>query len=284
MKQFLIVLVLLSTTCFAQDTIITVSGDQIPAIVKNINSTEIEYKKASNPDGPSYISMEKDIAAIHYRNGTSDVFPVVAEGPAKTDDYYSAGSAAATSTTSMNMSHVKAAPAIVFYGLDFTNFSLLEEKRMNQGIQIRDMFPDWNMYFGKEVPEKTISRWFRKSHVEADRSVVDKLNAQTDPSRVVASGPSYDNMYEKIKKSVASYASYDTHKEGIGLVMNVEYFDKRRLETAVYFTFFDIATHGVISSERIIVKKNGAGKLVTYWGPGLVEAMKDYVDKKYKYL
>src|SRR5689334_18503709 len=146
----LLLLSLITFTCslFAQDTILLVNGERIPALVKNVGPSEIEYKKASNPDGPSYVSAKKDVKAIHYRNGTSDEFSTSAAVSSGNDDYYGAPSTTpVAAATSMNMSMVKAAPAIVFYGLDFTNFSLLEAKRINEGAQIRDLFPEWNMYF-----------------------------------------------------------------------------------------------------------------------------------------
>lgn len=269
------------TLTFAQDTIILRSGDKITAVVKSISSKEVEYKKAGNLEGPSYIAAKNDVKAIHYSNGTKDEFtevPVV-----KNDDYYS--SAPAGSSTNMNMSHVKMASEVIFYGMDFSNFSLIEPKRTDEGQKIRDIhFPEWNTYFSKEVPEKTLARWLRKQSVISDNTAVSKLNAQADPMKVAVASMNYGNMYEGIKKSIANYAAYDNRNSGIGFVINVEYFDRRKVESSFYFTFFDIATHSVISTERVSVRKAQGAGLTNFWGVSFLEAIKDYIDKKYKYL
>lgn len=285
MKKFLsLICFLFCLTSHAQDTIVTHSGDKIPAIVKSISSKEVEYKKAGNPDGPSYITAKNDVKAIHYSNGTKDEFgPPVAK---TNDDYYSAGGSATIAPASnMNMSQVKMASEIVFYGLDFSNFSLIEQKRTDEGQKIRDIhFPEWNTYFVKEIPEKTMARWLRKKNVTFDNSVVSKLNAQADPNKVAVASLNMGNMYESIKRSIAAYTTYDSRQQGIGFVINVEYFDRRKLETSAYFTFFDIATHSIISTERVSVRKAQGGGLTNFWGVGLFEVMKDYIDKKYKFL
>ncbi len=59
---------------FPQDTIITRSGQMIPARVNEVTQTEIKYRKPSNPDGPLYVMYKSDVVVIEYKNGTRDVF------------------------------------------------------------------------------------------------------------------------------------------------------------------------------------------------------------------
>lgn len=266
----------------AQDTIICTNGERILAQVKSISSTEIEYKKFDNPQGPSYLRGKSETKAIHYKNGTEDVFNT---STAVSTPVNNAGSAntVATGSTSLTMSNVFSANKITFYGFDFSNCVLIEPKRMAEGQKIKDTnFPEWNMFFQKEVPAKTLSRWLKKSFVDYDNTVISKVNAQADPAKVVGSGPNYFNMEEKIKTAVAQYAAFDTPKEGIGLVVNMDYFFKAKEETSAYFTFFDMSTHAVIRTEHITVNKVSGAGLTTYWGNSLVEAMKVYIDRRYK--
>lgn len=67
---------LISVNAFSQDTLITRAGEVIPAKVHEINSTEIKYKKPSNPDGPLYVISKDEVAVIEYKNGSKDVFPL----------------------------------------------------------------------------------------------------------------------------------------------------------------------------------------------------------------
>ena len=73
----------------AQDLIVRRDSARIEARVTEISPTEIRYKRASNPDGPTYVLPLGDVRSIRYANGEEEVFaPVSAprpeEAPAKT--------------------------------------------------------------------------------------------------------------------------------------------------------------------------------------------------------
>ena len=81
MKKLMIGLVLLAaTSAVAQDTIYTRNGETVAAKVYEITSTEIKYRKPSNPDGPLYVMSKDDVAVIEYKNGSKDVFQKDASG------------------------------------------------------------------------------------------------------------------------------------------------------------------------------------------------------------
>lgn len=61
-------------TALADDVIVTTSGTTIDAKVVEISDTDVKYKKASNPDGPTYSMKIASVARIDYDNGTSDIF------------------------------------------------------------------------------------------------------------------------------------------------------------------------------------------------------------------
>lgn len=50
------------------------NGDEICAIVKEVGTTDILYKKESNPDGPVYHLNIHDVLMILYPNGEKDIF------------------------------------------------------------------------------------------------------------------------------------------------------------------------------------------------------------------
>lgn len=58
----------------AQDVIVLRNGDIISAKVQKISKNEIEYKKASNLDGPTYTIEKNNVLAINYENGEKDQF------------------------------------------------------------------------------------------------------------------------------------------------------------------------------------------------------------------
>ena len=58
----------------AQDLIVKKDGSVIQAKVIKIGTSEVEYKKWSNQDGPQYSIAISDILAINYKNGEKETF------------------------------------------------------------------------------------------------------------------------------------------------------------------------------------------------------------------
>ena len=82
-KVFIIALtLLLCGAAMAQDVITLKNGDEINGKVTKVTPTEIEYKLASNPDGPTYTKAVSEIFMVKYENGQKDVFNNTPE-PAK---------------------------------------------------------------------------------------------------------------------------------------------------------------------------------------------------------
>ena len=76
MKIFIITLFCFSfiISTHAQDKIMFIDGTEILSKVKEINNTEIKYKLFDNQDGPTIITLKKNIFIIKYENGTKEVF------------------------------------------------------------------------------------------------------------------------------------------------------------------------------------------------------------------
>ena len=63
-----------SSYSFAQDLIVKKDGSVIQAKVTKVGTSEVEYKKWSNQDGPQYSMEIADILAINYKNGDKETF------------------------------------------------------------------------------------------------------------------------------------------------------------------------------------------------------------------
>lgn len=75
MKRFILsVLSVISISAFAQDVLIKRSGDELQVMVLKISTTEIEYKKWDNQEGPTYCVPKSEVFMIKYKNGDKDVF------------------------------------------------------------------------------------------------------------------------------------------------------------------------------------------------------------------
>jgi hypothetical protein len=61
---------------FAQDTIVKVNGEKIPANIIEINNDDIKYKRASMPDGAVFIINRSIVWKIIYRSGEVDIITI----------------------------------------------------------------------------------------------------------------------------------------------------------------------------------------------------------------
>lgn len=70
---------------YAQDTISLMNGQKIAAKVERIANGQVEYKKYTNPNGPTYVENDSKIGYIRYQNGEVEYYgmqepqPVVVE-------------------------------------------------------------------------------------------------------------------------------------------------------------------------------------------------------------
>jgi len=64
----------LSLLVFSQDIIMLRTGDEIKAIVSEVDINQIKYKNFENPNGPQYVIEKSKVFFIKYQNGTKDVF------------------------------------------------------------------------------------------------------------------------------------------------------------------------------------------------------------------
>ena len=58
----------------AQDLIVKINADSIRARVLEISPETVRYKRASNPDGPTYVLPVAEIASIVYANGERETY------------------------------------------------------------------------------------------------------------------------------------------------------------------------------------------------------------------
>ncbi len=66
----------------AQDTIIQTDGTKTIAVVQEVGTSEIKYKKyATLQSSPVYDISKYQVSAIHYADGTNDAFPALAPIP-----------------------------------------------------------------------------------------------------------------------------------------------------------------------------------------------------------
>ncbi len=83
-KLFIFVLMLTSLhQLFAQDIIKKRNGQEVKALVREVNPTEIKYVAFDNKNGPVYIVLKDEVEYIIYENGSKDEFTIAKPQPKK---------------------------------------------------------------------------------------------------------------------------------------------------------------------------------------------------------
>ena len=92
MRKILTILIVIlgCTATFAQDMIVKKDGSIIQSKVQKIGTQEVEYKKWTNQDGPTYSIAISDILAINYQNGEKETFETLNNSPTATMAAYAA--------------------------------------------------------------------------------------------------------------------------------------------------------------------------------------------------
>lgn len=84
MKKLFFILVgfAMCANAFASDVITLQNGEEIQAKVVEVSADEIKYKKASNPDGPTFVAKKSEIFMLKYENGEKEVYKNTPVAPA----------------------------------------------------------------------------------------------------------------------------------------------------------------------------------------------------------
>ncbi|HLC82181.1 MAG TPA: hypothetical protein VJI69_00025 [Bacteroidia bacterium] len=184
-------------------------------------------------------------------------------------------------STKLTINDVYSTNTIVYYGLDFSNFRLVEPDRINEGAEIRDVqFPAWNGFVMNTITMDKMAKWFKKTSVVYYAVPVTIANNKVADANVVVRLP-YKSDMATIQKTISEYQKPSNTNNKIGMVVSVEYFQKNTREASAYIIFFEISTGAIISSEKMTNKVANGNGLTAFWGQSCQFFIKDYYDMIY---
>jgi hypothetical protein len=161
---------------------------------------------------------------------------------------------------------------IVYCGLDFTKAKIIADDRIKAADVKTKWIPLWNNFI---ATKQNIFDW---------KKAMDKASIYYDPKAVDASNAAITTEDMKslnanvVKKEdaeslIASYKEGEK-KEGIGMVLVVESFDKPQNSGNFWMVFFDIKTKKVLFSEHCSGKAHGGG-VRDYWTGSVKDLIKE---------
>jgi hypothetical protein len=156
---------------------------------------------------------------------------------------------------------VKQASEIVYYGIDFTQLTVIGEDVYDPAEYVNKYFLAWNGVVRNEREKYLIGQVFKKANVEYDLDMIDQLNAKRDTKTIIVSAPTRVTE-DDLVKIVSGYKP--SQSEGVGLVFIAENFNKPGAVGTMWVVFFDIKTNSILMAKYMSAKPMGFG-VKNFW-------------------
>lgn len=162
---------------------------------------------------------------------------------------------------------------VTWLGLDFTGATLIgDRERWGAESDIRHLIEAWNNLILREHEKYDIARAIDKAQVEINIDATREHNANLD---VLAMYSDYQKGHFLLKPDAIETiaAGYDYKGlQGIGLMFNIETFNKLSEEGTFWVTFIDMGTKRVMLTERVTAPPRGFG-MRNYWAGSIYGAL-----------
>jgi hypothetical protein len=154
---------------------------------------------------------------------------------------------------------------VTWLGLDFSATNLIgDREKYGSESDVHHLLDAWNDLILKEADKYNVAKAIGRSKVENNFQAVKARNAELDALAMLTEDAA---AYVHLKTSDIDeiVASYDlSGLSGLGLMFNVESFNKKNEEGSIYITFIKLDSKEVLFTERITAPPGGAG-LRNFW-------------------
>ena len=164
-------------------------------------------------------------------------------------------------------------------GIDFSQAKIIgERERLPTDSQLKDMVVAWNDLMIKEASKYNVKKAFHKAEVITDFSSVLQHNEALDYNGMLLDNP-VDNAGFDTGTIQNIVGSYDFENlSGLGLMLNVESFDKPADKGTIWFTFINLENKEVLFTEQLTAPPAGRN-VRNFWG-STVFLMLEKIEKK----
>jgi hypothetical protein len=161
---------------------------------------------------------------------------------------------------------------VVWFGLDFSRAKLIGSEGFSDPVAIKeDYFNKWNHLMINEADKYEWGKALLVSDLKYDYGMINEVNDQVKVKSLVIN-KSYSIPKEEIPSITQAYHITE-FKEGIGVVLLVESFNKIREMAFGYIVFFDIQSKEVLYYHELVGEPSGFG-FRNYWAGAIHNWMK----------
>ncbi len=179
------------------------------------------------------------------------------------------------SQSKYTLGDVRNARSLIWFGLDFSQ-ARFYGPFMDREKMLSFDIPAWNTAFAEgrfTTFPMDLKKLLGMNYVFIDLSVVGERNSNIDISDLFGNNDKEKPQFteDKVEKMVKKYTPAE--KDGIGLVIIVESFDKTTELANVWVTYFDPITKTVIRTRKYTAKAAGMG--IKHWCAPIVTILSD---------
>lgn len=168
---------------------------------------------------------------------------------------------------------------VTWLGLDFSGAKLIgDRERLGSESDIRHLLDALNDLMVKEADKYNVAAAIKRTTVENAIDVVHEHNAELDVLAMI-SQDGKDHIHINPSDVEQIIAGYDFKgKSGIGLIFNVESFNKLIEEGSFWVTFVNMGSKEILFTERLTAPPSGFG-MRNFWA-GSVNGVLAKIKKK----
>lgn len=155
------------------------------------------------------------------------------------------------------------ATPIVWLGIDYSQSKMVGSEGFKNPYEIvRIYFDKWNSFIYQEPAKYDVHRSLHRVGIKYDLDATRKKNQLVNPEELVINH-SYTLDQSSIEQNIKSY-ELSNQKEGIGISLVVESYDKMTRMATYHLVLFDINSRKILFQEKITSAPHGLG-LRNYW-------------------
>lgn len=168
---------------------------------------------------------------------------------------------------------------VTWLGLDFSGAKFIgDRERLGSESDIRHLIDAINELMITEADKYNVAAAIQRKTVDNQIEVTNEHNAELDVLAMV-SADGKDHVHLNRSQVEEIISSYDFKgKSGIGLIFNVESFNKLLEEGSYWITFVNMGTKEVLFTERVTAPPSGFG-MRNFWA-GSVNGVLAKIKKK----
>lgn len=171
---------------------------------------------------------------------------------------------------------------ITWLGLDMTGAKLIgDRERFGSTSDVMHLMEAWNDIMIKEHDKFNLKSAIQKDALDEGFDVTKEHNAGLDISEIFSNDEN-DHIHLHQNDIATIIADYDFKKNsGIGVMFNVESFNKLKDEASVWVTFVNMDAREVLFTERVTGGPGGVG-IRNFWANSIYEIINKIKRKEFE--